>query len=527
MVNIKILELAGALSAAVVSAVYVWTRQKYRQIRKMTPSPHLDKYMDSENPPFGEKLQSVLLQITTKVTRTIHRQPYSIVAEDHRYIPGLKRTRAAKKGESATKSDKSRSPLVIGTIRMGFGHHRIAYSVASYALQNTSRTDDDDGCLAATRDVYFHDVATIGDDESTLVDDAETAYSLGSRFLTELPNVLERVIAKSSSNGGPSALRMQVQVAHLMTSLIAGLDRDTPLIATHPLVGAMAVAANFTNVINLVVDNHPQWFIVVPGALNLVQGPRLYRELIKLGVPDTDLELVGHWNPRGIVETIPEATQRRMDRVTSSQPLRVLVPLGGAGAQQSFLTEFVRECLPWVQQGKVQLLLNAGDHEHMKKAFQDVLTEANVKYQFIVDVPGRDGFVDQLQQHPQQYPSHDVTLFAFNTSYAAVTTTDVLIPYTDVLVCKPSEMAFYAVPKLLIRRVGDHEAPSAVRAAELGEGTLEAATVTDAVQEVQQFLTHPGHLLAMNQMIRKNHQAGLYDGAKIAVQRALEMADDA
>ena len=41
------------------------------------------------------------------------------------------------------------------------------------------------------------------------------------------------------------------------------------------------------------------------------------------------------------------------------------------------------------------------------------------------------------------------------------------------------ELAFVPAPKLLIRRVGAHEAASAVRAAELGDATAELRTVED------------------------------------------------
>ena len=34
----------------------------------------------------------------------------------------------------------------------------------------------------------------------------------------------------------------------------------------------IVVLSGFTRVINLVIDNHAQWFIVVPGAINLVQA---------------------------------------------------------------------------------------------------------------------------------------------------------------------------------------------------------------------------------------------------------------
>ena len=399
---------------------------------------------------------------------------------------------------------------------MGFGHHRLSYAVASYAT-NAKETQD--------RDVYFHDVVMIGNDESSLIDEGETIYSYASGGLTELPNKLERMFSSASSSGGTNALRMQVQEAALMVSLMAGLDKDSPIIATHPLVGAIAVAANFTNVINLVVDNHPQWFVIVPGALNLVQGPRLYRELMKLGVPDDELELAGHWNPQNIVETIPEATERRIQRVEKKQPLRLLIPVGGAGAQRSFLVNLVKECAPLVKEGKLQLFLNAGDHEHMLEAFQEQLKESQLEYDTVSDITSRSSFEEHLKKGNE--PNKSVTLFAFknkDASYAAVTTTDLLVPYSDVLVCKPSEMAFFAVPKLMVRRVGDHEAKSAVRAAEVGEGTLEAATVPEVMAEIRQFFSKPGDLITMNKMIRKNNEMGMYDGAKIAVERAMGRA---
>jgi len=403
---------------------------------------------------------------------------------------------------------------------MGFGHHRLSYAVASYATSNDE--------LASERDIYFHDIATIGNDEAELIDEAETLYSYGSGGLTELPNKLERILSSVSSSGGTNALRMQVYEAALMVSLMAGLPKDSPIISTHPLVGSIAVAADFKNVVNMVVDNHPQWFVVVPGALNLVQGPRLYRELMKLGIPDKDLELVGHWNPRNIVETIPEATERRIQRVESKKPLRLLIPVGGAGAQRTFLRDLVKECAPLVKQGKLQLFLNAGDHEHMRTAFSEQLEESGLKdeYEIISEISSANNFEENLKSGKE--PNKPVTVFAFQgsyESYGAVTTTDRLIPYSDVLVCKPSEMAFFAVPKLMVRRVGDHEAKSAVRAAEVGEGTLEAETVPEVMKEIEQFFNKPGDLITMNKMIRKNHEMGMYDGAKIAVERALERAN--
>ena len=129
----------------------------------------------------------------------------------------------------------------------------------------------------------------------------------------------------------------------------------------------------------------------------------------------------------------------------------------------------------------------------------------------------------------------------------------------DVLCAKPSELAFYPVPKLNIRRVGDHEvrprprprppphphphprssptpiprapspnpppplqAYSALRSSELGDGTLEARELEDAMAYVNLFVKGPDLLTQMNKCIMVNGKAGLYDGCKVAVQCVLE-----
>lgn len=67
-----------------------------------------------------------------------------------------------------------------------------------------------------------------------------------------------------------------------------------------------------------------------------------------------------------------------------------------------------------------------------------------------------------------------LALFGLNSVYLALTKhlprsgacayNTPQVPVADILCCKPSELAFYPLPKLMIRRVGDHEAHSATRA---------------------------------------------------------------
>jgi hypothetical protein len=173
------------------------------------------------------------------------------------------------------------------------------------------------------------------------------------------------------------------------------------------MVACAAVAAGFTNVINLVIDNHAQWFVVVPGALNLVQGPSNYHAFLKMGVPEKDLGLAGHWIPRDLVEGIPDACARRNTRRKAGKPLRIIIPVGGAGAQKSFIVNMVGALSGLVKEGVVQLFLNAGDHEHMKEAFVSALESNGMDYDTVVDMNGLQSFKDKMMT---EEPAKNVTL---------------------------------------------------------------------------------------------------------------------
>ena len=90
----------------------------------------------------------------------------------------------------------------------------------------------------------------------------------------------------------------------------------------------------------------------------------------------------------------------------------------------------------------------------------------------------------------------------------------------DVLVTKPSELAFVPVPKLHIRRVGDHEAASARRAAELGDGTLEQREIPDAIRMTELLSSGTEFIGPMAERIIQNAKNGVYSGAEVAVRHA-------
>lgn len=499
--------------------ILLWAPARYQHLVKNN-AISVDEFVQ-QTPSAKSCLKVVLFHYFNCGNKVPSTTALELQADDSDKVPGLKVTK--KKEESNTDSNNTSSnkaPLVIGTIRMGFGHHRIAYAASSWGLGADKN-----------RETWFHDFLNIESDEATMIKETDKLYSKGSRLASELGGPVEKFWGSLTKSGDEDSLRITYQMAEHMLPIINGLDKNSVIVATHSLVASAAVAAGFENVINLVIDNHAQWFVVVPGALNLVQGPTNYHDFLKMGMSPKNLQWAGHWCPRDLVENIPSACKRRTARAGSDKaPLRLLIPVGGAGAQRKFVTKLLKALASYVKENKVQLFLNAGDHAHMKTAFEETLGELTLDYDVVKDMAGVRAFREALLVENRALPDmgsepkKGVTLFAFEDYFTAVATSDILCGVTDVLMCKPAEMAFYPVPKLMIRRVGDHEAYSALRTSELGDGTLEAREIDEAMRYVDLFIDTPELLTSMNQAILNNNKIGIYDGCKNAIRIALEMA---
>ena len=261
---------------------------------------------------------------------------------------------------------------------------------------------------------------------------------------------------------------------------------------------------------------------MVPKTLNCVQGPVNYQSFIRFGVDPKAMKLAGHWCPQEMVSNLDKDCKRRLHNLTleNPQPLRLVIPVGGAGAQKTFIVGLIKALQGMLEEGKVQVFLNAGDHTHMKAAFRECLQETKIDHVEVNDIQGVNEFASTLLADPAT-SLKPVTLFAFEEYFPAVATTDILCRCSDVLVCKPSELAFYPIPKLHIRRVGDHEADSARRACEAGDGSMEAREVEDALHVMKLMVGAPDLLQSMNECILKNKKIGMYDGCKNAVSLAV------
>ncbi|MFH1723275.1 MAG: hypothetical protein ABII00_01515 [Elusimicrobiota bacterium] len=429
-------------------------------------------------------------------------------------VPGLNLLERAKDGSRGTDlaGDGPGAPVIVGTVRMGFGHHRIAYSAHSWAIEKGMRP-------------YLHDLIGIESQESDVIRRMDANYCRLSRLAADLGGPFDWVWGRLMQQGDLKTLRLFCRLAEAVAPLMRSLPKDVPVIGSHPLNSQIAVACGFRHVINLVIDNYPQYFVMAPGAIHLVQSPAHGMQLVKMGLPQESVRYGGHWVSQDVCANAAEDCARRIERADRGAPRRLLAPVGGAGAQGGFLTDLVKRLGPRLAEGKVRLLLNAGHHRHMRPALERTLNEAGIEFDTVRTWSELEEFCRvHTLSGSEPAGAKPAVLASFEDYFEAFSATDRLIRVSDVLVTKPSELAFYPIPKLHIRRVGGHEEPSAIRSSELGDGSPECREPADA-ERMAGLLVDDRHMfIRMNESIIRNSAAGVYSGGKTAVELAAELS---
>ena len=272
-----------------------------------------------------------------------------------------------------------------------------------------------------------------------------------------------------------------------MANAIKNLPKDVPFIAAHVWPAQAAVHAGFTRVVNAIPDNWPM-------ALHYAEG-------------SVDDELTAN---------IESDNAARIQRITRGKPRRYLLTVGGAGAQVDIFAHIIARLLPKIKKNKAALFVNVGDHKNVWEQLKQRLPKLAGSREHFNDFAETETFcADAI--------SGEVTgIHAFYNDdiFAAVYSTNLLMRAADVLITKPSELAFYPVPKLMIKRVGGHERWGAIRAAEVGDGTYECDTLPQIYTMLDLLQNDDEALLNMIQNISNNNKAGLYDGAYKVVQLA-------
>lgn len=424
--------------------------------------------------------------------------------------------------------------VLISTIRMGYGHYRIAMAGAS--------------CAAAMGFTpLWLDLLAIPGITTDVIGWCNRWYSRFSR-ISQQSRLFNRWVWEPVTTGDPTLPGLSwllnrwivgwpwrfvktnikdYQMSQLFAPLHGALPPNLPILTSHMWNAMGAVAGGMSRVVDMVFDNWPMAFQLTEGAQHAIQSPSGYygfrtmkgfgeRGELMRPVPPEALSFAGHHVDHELVDNIETDCEHRLQRAADGQPRRLLLTMGGAGAQRELFREVLLHCLPLIRDRKAMLMINLGDHQANWAWLQSQLPADAPPVQLLSSWEEARDWADGIRAGSAE----GLAVFTFSTTTEAVYTTNYLMRVADVMITKPSELSFYPIPKIMNERVGGHERWGAIRAAELGDGTVEVGTIP-LVRQAIDLLVHETDLLEMYcDCIVKNKQIGIYDGGYRAVELA-------
>ena len=412
--------------------------------------------------------------------------------------------------------------LIVGNIRMGFGHYRISIAMASaaHALGYTP---------------YWMDLNSFPDTLCTKVIASQNdLYSLGSR-LSQKSRLFNRFVWEPINYEGFRKLSYNAsdqKNAELMAPVFRDIPKEIPVVGTHVWPAQAALHGGMKHVVNAIPDNWPMALHLAEGSVHTIQtrqswmGYRILngmqgKDVLK-PMPAESLIYTGHYIDHELASGIPEDCAARRRRKQEGAPMRFLLTIGGAGAQKEIFAAVLRHLAPAVRNGKAAVFVNIGDYrnvwDYLQKAAPE-LAEHTVTH--FDDWAGTRAFCEEARTGAAE----GVHVFCHKDIFQAVYSTNLLMRASDVLITKPSELAFYPIPKLFIRRIGGHERWGAIHSAEMGDGTLECEDIPHTLQMLDLFMEEETLLSEMCACILRNGEQGLYDGAYHAVRIAMGLKE--
>jgi hypothetical protein len=460
-------------------------------------------------------------------------EKYELSLEENPYLGpifGLNNIVRGNHGEAIQRENG----VICSTIRMGFGHYRIAMAGVSCAK-------------AMGFNPYWLDLLSIPGITTDVINWCNYNYSRFSR-ISQRSQFFNKYVWESITTGDRTLpllweflnawivgwpwrfLKTNVKdykMSELFKNLHEALPADMPVLTAHMWNCMGAVAGGMTNVVDMMFDNWPMAFQLTEGAKHAVQSPsgyygfRVMRGFDEAGkilnpVPADAIYYTGHHVDHEIVENIEADCAARLYRMQNNEPRRFLLTMGGAGAQRELFKAIIQHAIPLIEKEKVALLVNLGDHKNNWTWLKAELAQHQEIVKTHFSWEDTQAFTDQIRNRPVS----GLHVFLHDNIYHAVYATNYLMRVVDVMITKPSELAFYPVPKIFNERVGGHEMWGAIRGAELGDGTVEVRNIPQTLQAFD-LLANDKDLLALYcDCIIKNKHSGVYDGGYKSVELA-------
>ncbi|MBO4934968.1 MAG: hypothetical protein J5441_07385 [Clostridia bacterium] len=406
------------------------------------------------------------------------------------------------------------NPLIVGNIRMGFGHYRISIAMASCAK-----------ALGFTP--YWLDLASFDATGSKMIRKQNDMYSLASR-ISQKSRLFNKLVWEPLNCEGFKKITYNAKDqknSELLAPIFKNIPKDIPYIATHVWPAQGAVHAGMTHVVNAIPDNWPMGLHLAEGSMHAVQTPFAYLGYKTLdgfaktplkGIPESQLKMVGRYVDHELLAGLEEDNARRIERAKAGRPLRILLTVGGAGAGGGTFAAMIKHLLPYVRAKKAALFINAGDHADVCEAMAKKVGVENEARFLRNDWAGLKQLVSGLRDGDAE----GVTFICDDDIFRAVYGTNMLMPVCDLLVTKPSELVYYPIPKVFMKHIGGHEVYGAISGRELGDSDNEYPDVKDLNAALDRLLNDRELLPHFCGRINELKAQGAYDGAYECVKLA-------
>ena len=403
--------------------------------------------------------------------------------------------------------------LIVGNIRMGFGHYRISIAIASCAK-------------ALGYKPYWLDLASFDCTGSKMIRKQNDMYSLASR-ISQRSRLFNKFVWEPLNSEGFKKITYNAKDqknSELLVPIFNNIDKDIPYVATHVWPSQAAVHAGMKNVVNAIPDNWPMGLHLSEGAIHAVQTPFAYLGYKTLNgfakkplkeMPDDAIKFVGCYIDHELIKDLKEDNDLRRQRQADKKPLRILMTVGGAGAGFKQFAAMIKHLLPYVEQEKVSVVINFGDH---KDVFDKLVKE-------IGDIDCKKFFNDYaaLKDYNAaiRHGKEEKIVAIFNDDiFKAVYSTNLLMPNCDLLVTKPSELAYYPIPKIFMRHIGGHEVYGAIYGREIGDAFGEFPDETGMNEMLDRIVSERSLVTNMCDRIDKLNGFGVYNGGYECVRLA-------
>ncbi|MBR2561961.1 MAG: hypothetical protein IKE31_07420 [Eubacterium sp.] len=412
--------------------------------------------------------------------------------------------------------------IIVGNIRMGFGHYRISMAIASAAH-------------AMGYTPYWMDLNSYPETSCTKVISAQNdLYSMGSR-LSQKSRLFNKLFWEPMNYEGFRRLSYNAsdqKNAEIMAAVFRNIPKEIPLVGTHVWPAQAALHGGMRYVVNAIPDNWPMALHLAEGSVHTIQTLQSYQGYRILNgmkgkevlqpMPADSLVYTGHYIDDELVKNMEADCEARVRRKKEGAPMRFLLTIGGAGAQKEIFAAVIRHLIPAVKKKKAILYVNVGDYRNVwDELISSVAGLEKISTEHFDDWKDTRDFAEKMLSDSVVPDETGVHAFWHKNIFEAVYCTNLLMRSCDVLLTKPSELAYYPVPKLFIRRIGGHEKWGAIHSAEIGDGTLECRDIPHVLQMLDMFLYDEGYLEMMCSNICRNKQAGIYDGAYKVVELAM------